>query len=380
MTAIIPGTLPPSDAERWANCAFSFALQAQYPQGEVTQAQREGVAADWLAMKLVEQGGIVETPGGVAPNGISFDQEMIDAARCFANDVSDAEAQASPQASLRVQAPVTMHRLVHLHNEGRPDVFLIDMVRRSIIIWEFKYGYRFVDPYMNLAMLDYLAGIFEGYDLSEADLAGVKISLRVVQPRNYQAAGPVRVWDTTPAVVFERIRWLAQRAALAKQHGAHASTGPWCLDCSGNTHCTRFLDTVSGAVDQSGKSLPHDMSPEATGAMLTLLDTAAARIKALRDGLDAEASALIRKGTPVRGWHIKRDPTPRRWTVPVPEVLALGEMMGLTLTKEAEAITPAQAVKLGLDEALVDTYAQRFQGAEKLAPISATAAEKAFSK
>ena len=66
------------------------------------------------------------------------------------------------------------------------------------------------------------------------------------------------------------------------------------------------------------------------------------------------------------------------WNKPTAEVLALGELMGFNLAKPAAVITPNQAVKLGLDEKIVKTYAIRPKGEMKLAQDDGSLARKIF--
>ena len=77
--------------------------------------------------------------------------------------------------------------------------------------------------------------------------------------------------------------------------------------------------------------------------------------------------------------ELERVPDPQRpTTVPVPEVLALGEMFGKALAKPTEAITPKQARDLGIDATVIDAYAERPRGALRLEPVDDNAAKLAF--
>jgi hypothetical protein len=63
------------------------------------------------------------------------------------------------------------------------------------------------------------------------------------------------------------------------------------------------------------------------------------------------------------------------WTKPDGEVLALGELLGLTLSKP---MTPTQAGKAGLPKDILAAYAARSAGSLKLTKASATLAAKIF--
>jgi hypothetical protein len=65
-----------------------------------------------------------------------------------------------------------------------------------------------------------------------------------------------------------------------------------------------------------------------------------------------------------------------KWTLPVEQVIALGDVLGVPLVKPA-TITPAQARKL-MDPAIVDGLATTPYGEFKLKPSNDTTAAKAF--
>lgn len=72
----------------------------------------------------------------------------------------------------------------------------------------------------------------------------------------------------------------------------------------------------------------------------------------------------------LQGWMLEQGFGREAWTVTPEEVFALGDMMGVDLRKKPEAITPAQARKLGLDEDVSKAYSKRPPGEVKLVPAT----------
>jgi hypothetical protein len=69
----------------------------------------------------------------------------------------------------------------------------------------------------------------------------------------------------------------------------------------------------------------------------------------------------------------------QRWTRPDAEIIALGQMMGVELSKP-KLITPKQAEDKGLDSTLVKAYSEYPLGEVKLKPDDGTTARKVFAK
>jgi hypothetical protein len=360
--------LRPSSAPIWAKCVGSHVLEALYPEDEDGPKAREGTAAHFYVTEAVQ--GRYHPVGTLAPNGHPIDAEMVEAGQSFINDVLDQRGEYG--CSFRVETHLTMHGLIHPDCEGTPDAYLLDLAAKRLIVWDYKYGHGYVEPFGNEQMLCYVAGVFEAYELDEADVRDLAVSIRIVQPRNYDAAGPVRTWDTTGAVVWAEIAVLSQMAYASKEPNPPTLTGPQCRHCEARHACPALQSVAMSMVDVAGRSVPR-------GLELKMLTEGAARLKARIEGLEEIALATVRKGGAVPHWTIGHSKARERWAKPVAEVLALGDMMGVDLRKPLEPITPAQAREKGLDAAVTAVYSERPSGAAKLVPFTDTTAKKAFS-
>lgn len=359
----VPGTLRPSGAHIRAHCAGSFVLQLLYPEDAESPKAREGTAAHFYATEAVL--GRVHPVGTITPNGHPIDAEMVEGGNAFVEDIIGCQtALASvtmpgPPWSFGVEQKLTMHERVHPDCEGTPDAFLLDLSMRALYVWDFKYGHGYVDPYRNEQLLEYCAGVFEAYELTDEDVAPLSVSIRIVQPRNYDEAGPVRRWDTTGAEVLRELDRLRAAEHAAKQPNAPTQTGAHCRYCTALTACRTAQEVGMLGVDLSGSSLPRDLPPAAAGLFLRKLTAASKRLEALRDALSEQVAAEVRKGAPDTGHAIEPSPGREYWDVDLPTLLATGDAMGCDLRKPVEAITPAQARKAGLDASVTTVYAKR---------------------
>jgi hypothetical protein len=371
-------TLRPSSAPIWSKCAGSHVLEALYPEDEDSPKAREGTAAHFYVTEAVQ--GRVHPVGTLAPNGHPIDEEMVECGQCFVDDVMRETAIRSgptPHA-MGVETKLTMHGLIHPTCEGTPDAYMLDLAGKRLVVWDYKYGHGYVEPFGNAQMLAYVAGVFEAYELTAEDVADLAVSIRVVQPRNYDADGPVRRWDTTGPVCWAEIEVLARMAEVAQGPNPPTQTGEHCRYCLANAGCPAAQAVALNVVDMAGAAVPRDLPPAALGLHLRNLKAAQQRLNAHVDAVEATAMATIRQGVNVPHFEITHGKARERWVRPADEVFALGDLMGVDVRKPAEPITPAQARTAGLDATVIAAYTERPSGAAKLTARDDNAAAKAF--
>lgn len=376
--------LRPSNAVRWASdCHGSFAFEAQYPVDEDSDEAREGQAGHFYVTEALQ--GRYWPVGHATPNGWPIDQDMVDGGEYLLADVRRALATCSPTYTLRVEQPLTMYVRIHPHCEGTPDVTLVDMATGRIWLWDYKYGHRWVDPYKCKQLTAYFAGLLEGHQLTDADVANVTVSLRIVSPRNFQAPDPVRDWTTTGAELVEDVRALFTAAYLAKLPAQPVRTGEHCRDCTGRHECPALQAVGAYVLDLARQPVPSPLAAPALGMTLANITAAMRRLKALEDGLQAEATAMIKRGQQVPGWGVSRKKTRVAWLVDTPAVVELGKLYGVDVLKPTDkasvaCITPTQARDAGIPADMLEHYARAPLGEEALIPVEASAATKVFGK
>lgn len=373
--------LAPSSAHLWAGqgCAASVTLRQEYPEPDDTDEAREGTAAHHYVAELLH--GRDVPPGARAPNGEPITAEMVDCAQGLLVDVRDtyhAQVGLGGQPQLYVESRVHMP-IVHADNWGTPDAYIIDLVRKRLFVWDYKYGHRFVDAVGNLQLIDYAIGALQAHQVPCADWPHWTVHINIAQPRNYHRFGPIRHWQTDGRTLLdEYVPRLFEAAKAAFEPDPVYQTGEHCRDCSARHACPALQQAGAIAMDVSLRSAPVDLPPHAVGLELRQIDDALARLKARQTGLQEQAIGLIRSGTNVPFYTAQHSVGRERWTVPAGEAIALGEMFGVNLRKEPEAVTPNKARQMGIDATVIDAYAERPRGALRLEPVDDNAAKLAF--
>lgn len=365
--------LAPSSMNTVVVCPGSIQLRHMYPEDEDSQDAREGTASHWAGSETLL--GRDVAVGHAAPNNVTLDIEMLDGADMYVDAV-------------RERVPVGGHveervdcSFVHPLMWGTPDFWHYDPITRTLWVMDYKYGKRFVEVFENWQLIAYAAGIISMLDLSDLS---VTINFVIIQPRNYHRDGPVRTWSIAAVHLRPYVNKLAGAAyAAVRADGSYTPdakcvVNPACRDCTGRRGCVTLQTSAMADCDLAGAPVPFDLSPIALGNELRMIQRAIDQLKARATGLEEQAISNIMRGVQVPWYRLARTEGRERWSKPVQEVIALGALLGHNLAAPAEAITPVQARKLGLDAALVAGYAFRPGGEAKLVPDDGTQARKVF--
>ena len=133
------------------------------------------------------------------------------------------------------------------------------------------------------------------------------------------------------------------------------------------------------AVEVSQRGIPVELTPEAAGSELRMIWDAIQTLEARATGLEASVTQAINSGKRLVGLGLEGTIGREAWTATVPEVLSLGEAMGVNVAKPA-ILTPKQAIKAGLPEDVVKAFSARKSGAVKLVLSNDRAVRQAFQQ
>jgi hypothetical protein len=366
--------LAPSSMNTVMRCPGSIQLARLYPEDEDSQDAREGTASHWAGSELLA--GHTVDVGQVAPNNVTLDADMIEGAEMYVRAVREV-VPVGGYIEERVDISY-----VHPFMWGTPDFWHYDPIQRVLYVFDYKYGRRFVEVFENWQLIAYAAGIMWSLALDDRETT---VHFGIVQPRAYHRDGPVRTWRVRGVDLRALINILAGGAEAAVRldgtfnPDAKCVVNPGCRDCTGRRACPTLQRAAMADVDLAGAPVPFDLPPAAVGVELRMILHAMDTLKARASGLEEQAKAAMISGTDVPWFKLERGESREKWLRPIPEILALGTLLGLPLAKPPEAITPTQARKLGLSPELTATYAGRTSGEMKLVPDDGSKARKVFT-
>ena len=366
----------PSSRARHIQCTQSITLEAQFPELEETEEQREGTAAHWAVSEMLS-GRLVDV-GQIAPNGYVLTHEMMLGADLMYDDVCKALTPygLKPHQG-QIEQRVRIDR-VFPGLFGSPDFYIVVALpgqRPMLMLWDYKFGHRFVEVFENAQMVDYIAGICgDAHDTHP----GVDIVVTIVQPRSYSSEGPVRRWKTD----LSKLRALVNISSNAVHEGLgpnpRARVGDECRDCRARFACPQLQRSGFAGMDEAKRVTPEVMTPANASLELRLLQHSITLLKARASGLEQQIDKDIRSGKPVPGWMLVPGEAREKWKVPASQVITTGKLMRLDLAKPQEAITPRQARDKGFDPAIVALLAERGPAGMTLVEDDGTAARKVF--
>lgn len=325
--------ISPSTAHLWVMCSAAAGMRVKYPREYFDgESAEEGTAAHEVL--AAEVNGSPFKPGTETAKGHMVDQDMIDHARDCAEIVPRT-------GSVLVERKVNLSA-IYPALEGTPDIAWYDEDDGTVTIVDYKYGHAPVEAEENWQLLCYCAGFLEHVPSA--------FNLIVYQPRSYREE-PCKTWSVTYDQYVGHYLPLLQAAAREAEDGpAQARTGGQCGTCSGARACQALRDAALTAVDISRSGYERELEPEAAASELTLLRAAQSRLDARLKALEEQAVDLIRNGTPVPGYAVEPRYGRRSWRIPPESLFAAGDAFGIDLRKPPQAITPAQAIKAGLDK------------------------------
>lgn len=367
--------LAPSSAGTWGpgGCPGSPRMAQAFPEDEETQAAREGEAAHWWMEEAVR--GRDHPEYTEAPNKVPVTAEMIDGAASMVADIRKLLVETGTVKWL-LEASVKMPQIHPTLNWGRCDFGGVDTVNKVIYVWDFKFGHGYVDVFENWQLVDYVLGVVNY--LQVIPDASWSVDMRIYQPRSFHEDGPVKRWSVPWSQFLPYVERLRLAAVEATQPDAPLRTGDHCDYCPARHACPALRAVGGVAVDRSLQGVPAALSAENAGLALRTIRTARERLEALETGLEAQIYAALRAGETRTGFELYQGFGREKWTQPVEDIVAMGSMFGKSLAKPAEAITPAQARKLGIDEAVISAYSEKPKGEMKLRPLDDKSIRKAF--
>jgi len=355
--------LAPSSAARNMQCPGSRALCEQYPEPQTAQTIEGEFAHEVMAAMLAGQ----PIPQGATDEMIEGGELMIEAV-----------GQYLPLLSVESMVNCSW---IHVQNWGTPDAYYygLDITgsnKKVLKVYDYKFGHDHVEVFENWQLLNYAGGIFSCNFGENMDL-DVEIELVIVQPRSYHRDGPIRKWALSSKEALQYFRLLQDNYKLSIRSDAHTQVGPECIHCSASHACQTLQKSSQRCVEMSGDNTPFDLPDKVLSRELDILNKAILVMKARASGLESEVLSRIKVGINIPGWRTEQGLGREKWRVPVEEVVAMGQMMGVDISRPG-ALTPKQAIKKGLAESLVKQFSETPYGEIKLVQDDLTKSRRIF--
>jgi len=380
--------ISPSSSFQWVECPGAPTLQQQFPEDEDTQAARDGRAAHWLAEQALTTHWESDEDYPTIPDakqddaGTSIDQSMRDAAAMYVNDIAYAVRNSPENYSLEVEWRLDAIRRINDTCFGTLDACMI--TASKLILWDFKYGYAEVSPVWNWQMLCYLAGVLEALDINGHQDQTLQVEFRIVQPRCFTGAGPIRSFAFTASDARARFNQLRSSAERALSGDPTVIPGSHCKNCSARHGCPGLRKETYFAADYVTEAIPERLSAEGLAFELALLNRCFKAMKSRKEAIETEAASRIGSGEFIPGYVTEAAVGNRKWKKSLEEVLGYGAMLGVNLLEDPAPVTPAEAARRlkpkGVTQEMLDSFVERPSLPPKLKPSKESHAPLIFNK
>jgi hypothetical protein len=270
-----------------------------------------------------------------------------------------------PHLSLRVVERLVQIPHIHAQCYGTPDCWYFDPATNTLYIWDLKYGWGIVEVRNNWQFISYADGILGELSKKYPGIENIAtVDMRVVQPRPPHMDGRVRRW----VVLAPELKPLVAQASVACHEAlsdrAKLQSGDHCANCPAISWCPPGHQAAMNAMDVSFESVvaqPHTIDFD-----LKRIRQAEKRLKNIRVGMEAAATEMIVKGTPLKNWSVDRKQGKKVWSRDNEEIYVLGGTMGVDLKKPDSPITPTQAINAGIPASVIAGYSRTESSGFKL--------------
>lgn len=325
-------TLSPSKASRRMACPGSHKLEASVPKDSSEYAQ-EGILAHKIAADILRH-------GEYTLGDDSGTEEMFEGAKLYAGFV---RSRNNHTTSIHIEESLDIST-IHPECRGTPDAWAL-MKDWEVDIYDYKFGHAFVEVFENWQLIEYAAGILQILNVDGNTDQHTFVNMHIIQPRSFHPEGQIRTWRVRASELRPYFNLLREGEHAATQENPVCRPSPQCAYCTARQSCVALQATALASINISYSAIPHNLSPDQVSSELRVLEHAAETLKARISGLSAEALAMLSRGERLPHYYAERGRGRERWNIPEEEVIALGEMMGVTLSKPA-VITPKQAIAL----------------------------------
>lgn len=355
-------SLSPSSAERWNNCPGSVQLSATVPAKPSSPAAAEGTATHTLSESLVTneatEADLRKKVGQRMRTWDSFEvlitDEMVDGAVLYHKTIlalitefGDGPVVARPEVKVIASS-------IDSDVRGTADYVIYRKDgRRRLVVTDFKFGKKAVNPVENKQLGIYLVGAMDS--LAKSDDFD-EMELVVVQPR---AGGKVvRRWIVPMSWVIQFRQDMRKAVAATRAKNPRLSAGNWCFFCpvkgvkrqDGSLACPEIAKELQRQAHIDFAEFPvTDAAPLEAGLpdprKLAAIDIAKilsweSVIESWLKDLRERAKEMREDGLDVPGFKLVESRTHRQWAKPEDEVAG-----ALALMLDSDELYDMPAIK-----------------------------------
>lgn len=354
-------TIDATNLHRFMNCNGSRIMPAAFPSIDSDPTARdEGNAAHWAAQQWFNGRDPATLENAKAYNGVIITGEMLDHVGSYLSEIEPGAMEVVTSFGndyFRVNG-----RADHISVRGWTEADPYATGPLTLTIDDFKYGRSLVEAENNWTLIAHAIG-----HCIACQIAPEIITLRIHQPRPYHPDGKLRAWTIT----YEQLMQFHAQIEHAMTYPLNElRTGlEWCRKCRALATCPAARSARMNIIDATTTTFTDRLPDNALGYELGIAETAQAMLNAQVDALKELISHRLKGGAVIDNYAVEPQYANTRWLPGItPEALTLAT--GIDCTKPG-TITPAEAKRRGMSEAVIKSLTDRPMTGTKLVRVSA---------
>jgi len=331
-----------------------------------TEDAQEGIAAHYVASATLsgQFTDPIEMVDRKTPNGVIVPPEMAEYVSEYIDGVLNRPYAAIPSRHVETETDWQVTGLVRI--VGRADHIAYDRIGDTLYIDDFKYGFRLHEPDANWALISHAIGIIqrEGYTPK-------RIVFTIFQPRPYHINGPVREW---PITIEQLGLYQASLVQALTNLTDMLATGEHCRKCAALAICPAARMAGLNSIEATIAAYNDDVPDNVLAFEMFELERAADAIKHRLEALQELAQFRLNNGASLvignEAYALDHAYGRLAWNEGV-EPSLLRALTGRTDLSVERPITPTQAKKKGIPEAVIASLSERPYRGTKLVRMNA---------
>jgi hypothetical protein len=356
--------LPPSKAHIWSNCPGWTLMTYSQGEREPSTDQIEGRQSRIVAEAMVKS---YARAGVEFPQGDIMD-DCYGSAKMYADHVRSVmiERRIVGGDDFGVEQDIPCPS-ISKHTRGRFNCAILDRRNNELFLWVYRYTHRAESEIENPRAICYISGLLDAYCIDGKKDQSLNVTVTVVQPRCFTVE-PIRQWKFKAHEIRGPVNKLREAAIKAMAPNAVCRSGGYCPTCDSRFTCNTAFE--SGLVQYEASMAPNMEVLDAAevARRYLIVERAYEQISTLHKAYTQRVESMSRSGERLPGLSVERSLAARSWKCPAEEIIGLGVMLGKDIKKPDAPVTPAQALKMGMPEDLINQFTERLPGGLKIVP------------
>lgn len=304
------------------------------PSGQTNGAKEEGIAAHFIAQKIIESGSNdpSEFVGMKTPNGIFVTREMLQVVLQYTDEIL-----LRSENDIEVDVSLTSENRAYQINARADNAVLIN---DCLFVDDFKYGFRKVEATDNWTLIAYALGFVLLHNVQPS-----QIRFTIHQPRIDNFSEWVISWAELQALHVKLHETLCNLDDFL-------TTGKQCVKCPSVALCPAAKEAGFNAVEYTETAFTDTLSNDQLSKELVTLKSAERAIKSRIEALEEIAKFKLKSGEIIEGFALSQKLGNTTWLPEFsPEMLKA--LYGEKIVSY-KPVTPAQARRNEVPENFIE--------------------------